>query len=136
MCAEDAAEVVASSGSSPHMVLLDSVDASVVCGAAEWDGSVHAIFGVAPLPGEPLVGVPWLLGSDAVLTNGVPFLRDSAAFVENWQRTWPVLMNCVDARHTRARRWLRWLGFVEVARHETYGAAGIPFIQFERVRRV
>jgi hypothetical protein len=56
--------------------------------------------------------------------------------VNGWQRRFPLLHNFTDARNVVHHRWLRWLGFNFIARHERYGAAGLPFLEFVRISNV
>lgn len=75
------------------------------------DGEPVCMFGVAPvsiLNGE---GAPWMLGTEQLEQAQVAFLRACRGVVADMERTYPRLMNVVDARNTVAIRWLRWLGF-------------------------
>ncbi len=65
--------------------------------------------GPATLIGD--VGIPWLMGTDLVDAHKRAFLCESRRMVGEWQKRYPVLRNLVDARYTKALRWLTWLGF-------------------------
>lgn len=74
-------------------------------------GEPVCMFGVAPvsiLNGE---GAPWMLATDGLERAQVPFLRSCKPVVREMERSYPRLLNVVDARNTVAIRWLRWLGF-------------------------
>ena len=80
------------------------------------DGGIVAIFGVAPGCEATGLGIPWLVGTDALPLHALPFLRNSRGYLALMRRAYPWLQNVVDARNTAAIRWLRWLGFhVELA---------------------
>jgi len=71
----------------------------------------------APFP-EPFVGPAtlWAATSDLVAEHRRVFLRASRRWVRTLQRTDPLLECWVDERYEQAKRWLRWLDFVEDGR--------------------
>lgn len=75
------------------------------------DGVPVCMFGVAPgsvLNGQ---GVPWMLGTNALVRHEKAFLRRCKGVVAAMLRTYPRLLNVVDERNDKARQWLAWLGF-------------------------
>lgn len=94
------------------------------------DGEVLCIFGVASqsmLSGD---GVPWMVGSKLLDKHAWGFLPRSRMVVGHMLNIYPHLENYVDARNTRAIRWLRWLGFT-IHDPEPYGLQGELFHRFE-----
>ncbi len=125
----DREEVEALSGRSPREVLVESVERSASAWAGLADGDLVCLFGVVPLSLVGVTGIPWLLGSDAVVTYGRPFLRRNHSYVRDMLRDYPVLTNVVDARNAVSIRWLRWLGF-KMGAPTPMGVQGLPFIPF------
>lgn len=110
--APDRAEVLAL-GLEPIDGLLSSLRAS----REAWtmraaDGRVVFMIGVCPLTLIGRTGVPWLLGSDLVLTHRRAFMVETRRLLDRAHEMFPVLRNLVDARYPQAIRWLDWLGFV------------------------
>lgn len=56
-------------------------------------------------------GVPWLLGTDAILEVRGEFLKQSRAYVDRMQKGFARLENIVHAENALSIRWLRWCGF-------------------------
>jgi len=97
------------------------------------DGKVICVFGVASpsvLSGE---GVPWMIGSHDLDKCAKGFLPRSRVVLNHMLDLYPHLENYVDARNTRAIRWLRWLGF-KIHDAQPYGKMGLPFHRFEMWR--
>lgn len=128
--ASDCAEVWATGRHTPAEALRLSVDVSVASVAALADGVPFAIFGVAARSLMSDTGVPWLLGSDDLVTHRRPFLRHGRVFVSAMLDIFPHLENYVDARNTTSIEWLRWLGF-DILPAEPFGVYRLPFHRFE-----
>lgn len=130
MMNEDAAEVKASGNYTPTSALtiafMGSRDTkTVVVGALP-----SAMFGIG---GSILSsrGIPWLLTTNRLheyVSNRV-FMKFSEQWVEQAKRRYSMLENYVDARHKRAIRWLRWMGF-ELEPSAAFGYYGLPFHHF------
>lgn len=134
---QDVCEIKASSGLSPSASLLRGVEISEWAYAVELEGKVAALFGVAEMaPGSAAfrIGVPWLLGSDAFFREVGTFRlhRQALEWLKRMHEDFPYLVNVVDSRNVSAIQWLSRLGFEFTALHPRYGAAQLPFIQFER----
>ncbi len=99
------------------LVLLQSIQqAPRTTWAADYDGSgLQSLFGVAPetnLPAhEPPRALVWMLGTDVMVRDPRPFLRESGAIIDELVRQFGTLYNVVDARNTIHIRWLKWCGF-------------------------
>lgn len=126
----DRDEFMAASGQVADEVLDDGLRMSSLCWAGLHDGRVVCLFGVAPMPLNPGIGVPWMVGSVWLDTVSHAFLRRCRPMVREMLSLYPHLVNAVDCRNTRAIEWLKWLGF-SFHDPEPYGVAGLPFQVFE-----
>lgn len=126
----DREEVEAATGESPYEALVDGLRISTHAFAAERDGRLIALWGFTPISLLSGIGVPWMLGTDEVYRCGRSLTRVAKASFEHVQPLYPVLLNYVDARNTRAIRWLQFVGF-QVFEAEPYGVAQLPFHRFE-----
>ena len=125
----DRDEVAASCGLEPAEALLSSLRRSAMCWAGLVDGEPVCVFGVGGPSLMSEVGVPWLLGTDAVVKHQRAFLRRNKAIVAKMLDAFPVLINMVDARNVHSIRWLRWLGF-HIGEPFAWGVEGRPFHPF------
>lgn len=127
----DKDEVVAACGLPSTMALPLSLRPSTFVACV--DGTPEMIFGVSPSRDEG-VGHPWMLASPVPFTPQwrIVFLRHGRAHVEEWQRRYRLLHNFIDARNEAHLKWLRWLGFKIIARHDRHGPLGLPFYEFIR----
>lgn len=130
MSPDDAAECWALCHWSPEEALRRSVEGSRNPKAGLADGEVIAMFGVAQPTLVNSLGMPWLLGSPAISQHWVRFARESRDFVNHEKAGYQMLLNYVDARHTRAVRWVRWLGFT-LSLVERFGPDNLPFWRAE-----
>lgn len=125
----DQDEVMAASGQSPREALEQSVTLSYRAWVASVDGDPLALLGMASRSLVSGTGIPWLLGTDAVESNPMAFLRASRRVMPALIEGVRYMENRVDARNELSVRWLRWLGFtLEPA--EPWGVAGLPFHRF------
>jgi len=108
---EDAAECWALAHHTPLQTLLPSLNASRRPTVGLADGQVLCMFGVAEAALVCDIASPWLLGSQEMPKHGRVFARVSRAWAEHTAREYRPLVNYVDARHTAAVTWIRWLGF-------------------------
>lgn len=107
----DRDEVFAASGKSPIQALTFTLRRSAQAWTALVDGKPEVMFGVVDLNILAGSGAPWLLGTDAVETHYVAFLRNSVRFRSQLLARYAVLKNFVDDRNKVSIRWLKWLGF-------------------------
>lgn len=94
------------------------------------DGESIAVFGVCP-GDEPGVGVPWMIGTNALDKCRRELMADARSCVAVWHRFYPTLANVVDARNAKSIRWLKRLGFT-LHSPEPMGVEGLPFHRFDR----
>lgn len=122
-------------GSTPLQALLTGLQGSVevVAGVDENDVPV-IVSGLSAIPGHPLVGSVWALGSDEVPRHRVSFLKNSRQLCQRFHQRFPVLMNLVDARNTVHIEWLRWMGFTLIRRWPSMGPKRLPYIEFMRLQ--
>jgi len=113
----------------PARAVEQSLRTSERAWTAEFDGAVSILGGVTTVSHLGGVGMPWLVATDAVEANRRTFLEWSQVFVPQVCVGYCVLRNIVDARNTRAVRWLKWAGFKfdEPFRH---AVTGVPFYPF------
>lgn len=133
LSADDLAELEAVGMKDPLKTLTESVaicrEAYVAC----WDGAPQAAFGVADLPLDDTLGVPWLLSTGAFAGVRREFLDAAAKFIAAWAPMYSALFNFVHTRHVRAQRWLVRLGFEPYKTHEHNGNTFIEFGRFSDV---
>lgn len=122
----DQLEVLASDGHRPAEALLASCAVSEFTRALFLDGELAAVFGVRKL--ETGVAVPWALTTTAVDRHRIAFWRASKLVLLELRKRYPLLSQCIDARHKQALRWARRLGFsAGFGGVHLCGAAMLPF---------
>lgn len=94
------------------------------------EGEPVCVFGVVRPSLLSTDGWPWMVGTDRLPFRGRAFLEGSREVVAEMRCRFPVLRNFVDARNSRAIRWLKWLGFT-IMEAEPHGPLGLPFHPFE-----
>jgi hypothetical protein len=127
MRAEDAAEVLAARGHSPIEALGDALWQSTQAFTLVAGDKVLCMTGLIPLHLHNVQAAnAWLLTGDAVESHKVAFLRASRFAITLYLEEYPVLVNYIDARYSRALAWAKWLGF-DVCEARPYGIDGEPF---------
>lgn len=129
---EDREEVLASHGSTQDVLQLgfdesDECWTIVVTDTEE----IAGMYGVGTLDNG--VGVPWLLTAPALEKVYLPFLRQSKQWVKEINKKYPVLTNAVDEDYKVSIKWLQFVGFTFIKRHETWGVGNKPFLEFVRI---
>jgi hypothetical protein len=102
---EDAAEIDAAG------ITFDAMT-STRANALWQGGALICLFGVEPMPGQPGIGVPWMLCTRHL--SEVPrhaMAAISARVVAKWKEGHQELCNLVHRRNRQALRFVRWLGF-------------------------
>lgn len=129
---EDREEVRASHGSSQE-ALQTSFDESDECWTIVVTDTkeIAGMYGVGEL--EQGVGIPWLLTAPALEKIYIPFLRQSKQWVKKINKKYPVLTNAVDEDYKVSIKWLQFVGFTFIKRHETWGVGSKPFLEFVRI---
>lgn len=132
MCAEDIAELEASGYPNPLDAIKSSLADSDESFVASWDGKPQCVFGVAPYPHNPALGVPWMLSTGTFGSAARDFMRASRKWIADIESSYGVLFNFVDSRHLRAQRWLMALGFQPMKAHDFNNHQFIEFGRFPK----
>ncbi|WMM95236.1 hypothetical protein CRP114_gp37 [Roseobacter phage CRP-114] len=129
----DYRECLASTGRRPRQVLLQSLDlGGTTLTLRAPNGGRLGLCGVVPSPLEN-AGIVCMCATDDIYQYQTAFLRKSKAALDYLAGDYAVLYNCVDARNTVHMKWLRWMGFTFINKHEKYGAEKLPFYEFVRI---
>ena len=129
-------ECLASTGQQPLGVLLNSLnlgDISLTLRAP--NGDRVGLCGVVPSALKE-AGVVWMVATDDIHQHQTTFLRNSKRALQNLSKDYLVLFNCVDARNSVHIKWLKWMGFTFINKHENYGAEKRLFYEFVRINHV
>lgn len=124
----DEQEIVAA-GFKPHRILWRSYKTSIICRTAFVDGEIAACWGCC---GNVFgsVGIPWLLTSPACENvSSLKFARIYKEEVGKMLELFPLLVNVVDARYTKAVRLLEIAGF-HLEEPQPFGRYGALFRRF------
>ena len=117
-------------GMDPAYATRLSVEDSKDCVAiTEPNGTLACITGIVVPDDLSNVGYPWLLGTPAMQIYPKKILQLSRTIFDIWASEYSYMTNFVDTRHTRAIRWLRWLG-AEMELIEAHGPFNNPFYKF------
>lgn len=138
MRVEDRAEIRAASGHRAFEAMEVEYHQSGVryTLTAPGTGNPVGVLGVVPSPLEPEVGYVWMQATPELECHATRFLRGCAPVLRELHRFRPLLTNAVDARNELHIKWLRWLGFTFIRRHEAFGFEQRPFIEFLRLADV
>lgn len=113
----------------------DALDLTLSLAVASWSGFVGdeliCVFGISRRSQLSDVGVPWLVGTDAIGDNYRPFARLSRDYYSRFSRAFPQMENYVLADNVVTVRWLKWLGF-DMGEPTPHGFARAPFIRFSK----
>lgn len=129
--AEDVAEVRAASGHTPVQALSGAFVMSDVCySVIDEDDQVVAMFGVAPFPERPGVGIVWFLSAPLPFGRSKQFVREGRAWIAKLHDAgYPLLTNFVDKRNVTHVRWLKAMG-VNFVGERPFGVEQRPFMEF------
>ena len=130
-------ECLAAVGKQPRDVLhisLNLGDISLTLRAP--NGERVGLCGVVPCPSIPEAGVVWMVATDDIYQHQITFLRNSKRALQDLSKDYLVLFNCVDARNEVHIKWLKWMGFTFINKHENYGAEKRLFYEFVRINHV
>lgn len=117
----------------PLEILQQSVSMSVQCKVGVVNGDVVCIFGVGEYPKAPHIGIPWLIGTHYLDRHSRVFARVSRPVLQMLWGDYTRMVNMVDDRNTKAKRWLQWLGF-RLAEPVPIGRYQVPFRTFWKER--
>lgn len=132
---EDMEECFAHSGSSPVQSLFECFFTSNPCMTMiSRHGNPMGMWGIIKQPNKS--GQVWMLGCKNMLEDSRDkreFLRQSRIELKKLHKEFPVLFNYIDARNTVHLRWLTFMGFTIIRKHETFGYEGRPFYEFVKI---
>lgn len=106
---EDATELALTWAGSPEARLAESVRASDESWALLIDGQIEAVFGLVRYP---MVNVPWMRCSSAVVGHTRELLSDARAWLDSVRAAGAPLANTVASSNAEAHKLLEHLGFV------------------------
>lgn len=129
----DYEECKAATGNEPLNVLHDGLEVGdITLTLRSPNGERVGLCGVVKSDLEN-AGVVWMCATDDIYQYQMTFLRNSKEALAYLGQNYSLLYNCVDARNTVHMKWLDWMGFTFINRHETYGAESRPFYEFVRI---
>lgn len=132
----DLLEMKLSSGPDIETTLLKSVALSDECWAGEEDGQLIALGGVAPFPGLPGCGAPWLVASEEAVRRPIQLVKAGREYAARWGEKYPLLLNYVHAENAVHIAWLKRVGFTFGDTLPDYGIGKAPFTLFYRYSNV
>ena len=126
----DRDEIWAAGRCSVEEAMIRGMELSPECFTGYLYGVPVCMFGVSSVSMIEGIGAPWMVGTEEIEHFKGPFLRGSRVALKVMAKRYSHLVNFVDARHSKAVSWLKWLGFTV---HEPipYGPFGLPFHLFE-----
>ena len=128
---DDYREIKAVTGLPPLLSLLTGLKSSqvplVIC---DNQGKVVAMLGVVP---NGLIGSIWMVGTPDLKRISVSFLKNCQDVFTVLKNNFSILHNYVDARNELHIRWLRWMGFSFIKKHQSYGIEQKPFYEFVKI---
>lgn len=129
----DIAECYAASGADPKVALCIGLEfGDITKTMIAPDGEPLGMFGVGQSH-IPEAGVIWMVATDKLAQYQIKFLRLNKPVIETLQQQYLALFNFVDARNELHIKWLRWMGFTFINRHEHWGFEKRPFFEFVRI---
>lgn len=129
---EDREEVIASHGSTKEALQLGfDISEECVTFIVTETNEIAGIYGVAKQCDT--VGNIWLLSTPAIKKVSLPFLKQSKKVTKELNKKYKILTNAVDAEYTTAIKWLKFLGFTFIKKHDQWGVGNKPFLEFVRI---
>jgi len=85
------------------------------------------MLGVVP---NGLIGSIWMVGTPDLKKISVSFLKNCQGVFKVLKNNFQLLHNYVDARNELHIRWLKWMGFTFIKKHNHIGIEQLPFYEF------
>lgn len=123
----DVDELWAAAMTTPEKEMIRHIDGATT---GLVDGVPVCVFGVTHTNDISGVAIPWLITTNRLEKHARLFLAHCRGVVMGMRSGCRLLVNYVDARNTRAIKWLRWLGFTLDAEPIAFGVQGFPFYRF------
>jgi len=127
---EDRAELWAATLAKPDDAMRHGLDYSDKAYTGLLDGVAVCMWGVAPVCLLNGLGAPWMVGTSDLDQHALKFLRVCREPLLELFQGYDKLENYVDARNTKAIRWLKFMGFNVEETEMPYGALKLPFHRF------
>lgn len=127
----DVSEIKASSGLTPGEALYRGMEKGPAYVACLPNGTPVCIYGIVPMSTQ--VGGIWMVASKQFHLVHRQFLRECKGVLEEITRDYRMVFNFTDARNHVHHRWIKWMGFTIIKRHESYGHEGRPFLEFVKI---
>jgi hypothetical protein len=128
----DLDEMKATSGSPPEEALMRSLRVSTKAWAYVHKGAALSIFGVAPWPGTPTLGSPWMISTDLFNQHSFQIARFAKQIVRDMGEGFDFLVNYVDIRQLGHLPWREWAGFQFDEFIPEFGVERRPFLRFSK----
>jgi len=61
------------------------------------------------------------------------FLKECRGQLEDISKPYRLIFNFADARNSVHHRWIKWMGFTIIKRHEQFGHEGRAFLEFVKI---
>lgn len=126
----DVDEMMAAAEITPEFAMWKGLALSTHAWTGFIDQEPVCMFGVSPRSLLSGRGFVWMIGTNGLDRHAREFLLGSRTEVARMRSLYNLLENHVDARNTKAIRWLRWLGF-EIGPARRYGPHGALFHYFK-----
>lgn len=134
---QDYQEIYRSTGRCPKSITNKSWKISDLKWITFFKREPVALSGV--VDGENNTGIPWMVATDKFHNNEVEsfFLNNCRKYVTDifLFKDYNLLKNCIDAKNTKALKWLEWCGFT-LEEEMPFGVFNLPFIKFFMSRNV
>lgn len=127
---EDRDELMAASNHSPEQAMEAGLLYSDQAMTGFIDGVPVCMWGVVRESLIMNMGVPWMVATSLLDKRAATFLRHCRGPVMAMLGDYDTLINHVDARNTKAIKWLKWLGFKVEEEAVEYGVEKLPFHRF------
>ena len=130
---EDIEEIKAYANIKPKEALILGIRTSKIpLGVFNHKGEIVSLCGVRSI--NSYLGQVWLLASPKIQDNfSMTFLRHCRDVTDVLTKDHKILFNYVDARNELHIKWLKWLDFTFINRHEKFGFEKRPFYEFVRI---
>jgi hypothetical protein len=128
---EDAAEIMASHGSTPSESLTRGYESSDYITVAYMGDEPLCVFGLVRRDLISGRGTPWMLASESVMKYKRQLLIRAPDVVKEMLVLCPILSNHVHKDNKMSVRWLAWMGFT-IDEPEPIGVNGEMFHLFHK----
>ena len=79
-------------------------------------------------------GCIWMCATNYIESVPMTFLKHSKLKLKELFNNYDMIWNYVDARNVVHIKWLKWLGFTIINKHNQFGIGRIPFYEFVKIR--